>query len=462
MDDERFIVQFPVVSAIRSGHADERFWTLGKVMADGRDLVSDLHAQEQDGADGTGSGGVQWRNGRVDMRLRRLLRQLIAPGETAIAAVASLRLSRVAILAHDGEHGWPRFVFALPNKDKIGGMTDDSRSATLGIAVSLLLFLCRPSGAGTVFATGDMDEQGNILPVKDVAEKLAIIAEKISTAPGDYPHPLHLFMPRMELKDGGTRPVLATHSDLIKTLFAPEITVEAVGHLREVADSLRCHRLAETPRRRLARWMSAILLLSAIGVLGGWLWLNRPRTLDVVTLWPMADSPIRAEKQDDGSFKPLPECQSMNLPAYRVGDHMVLKLRMSDALGTAGAFRGIFHTVVGISHDGGLRLFSNDLSFSSNADADADAGDGMVDYAFPIIPPTGQGVVIVLARRTGPYDGKALLAAARAEIDRLPPDQRINAGLNHFRSGNPGFAAFHYVALPPDDPSCLHRGMANQ
>ena len=83
----------------------------------------------------------------------------------------------------------------------------------------------------------------------------------------------------------------------------------------------------------------------------------------------------------------------------------------------------------------------------------SDEGGGL---SLPIKGPAEAGKLVVLARRTGPFDTEALRARLAAAVEGKAPAERINAAVNSLVKEAPGYLDYSFQTVE-GKPDCANR-----
>ncbi|SMH31814.1 hypothetical protein [Azospirillum agricola] len=345
---------------------------------------------------------------------------------------------------------WPSVSVANFKPGKGSPLTDRTcHSADLGIALALVLGLTRSGGTGTLIATGALGEpdmtarDAPILPVGCLETKFALILKRLEDK--SIAGPGRLFTP-VTTSDG--RPVREAHREVLDAIAGHGLRILPVAGLRAAVAELGAETIPADPLPRWTRAAAAVALTAALGTAGKLVadaYADRPLPL-AATADPATGlaTPLRAKATDDRSgYIPLPGCRigAVGRDAVRAGERLILRVESA-----GGTLDGLHHALVLVSAGSGVKLFTSEM-----VEAVADGG---LNYAIPVAEPAEPGLVVVLARRTRPFDGTAVSRDLRAAMEGLAPTERLNAAANHLRSQAPGYLGIPIQVLKAGDPAC--------
>lgn len=387
--------------------------------------------------------------------------RLYPAGTIALAAIRRLDLKPggLALSRWFGVSPGSAYL-SVSNAPELYGLTpENSASAQLGLALALLMHQCQ-SPARVAVATGELavDDLASVLeggrdnvgvkPVGMLAQKFEAIGRLLIDYKGAaLSSSLPLFFPR-RMETG--EETAAAHTETLVALEAlyraqgVTLAVHPVDSLREAAAILGADRL---PTSRLDRALTGALLAAPLlaGAAAEEHWrLSQPIPMSFAA-FRLEDgveipTPARIVRGEGGQEIVVPECRNnRGKPVYAVGDRLLFNV--------SGG--GPYLAIATISEHSEVKVFPP----QSWGGARPDDGGGL---SLPIKGPAEAGKLVVLARRTGPFDTEALRARLAAAVEGKAPAERINAAVNCLVKEAPGYLDYSFLTVEKE-PDCANR-----
>jgi hypothetical protein len=152
---------------------------------------------------------------------------------------------------------------------------------------------------------------------------------------------------------------------------------------------------------------------------------------------------------DNGGVTMRQPCQAgQELPGYRIGDWLLLRLNLARRHFWAD-WQGAYHVaLVAVARESGTKVFTGQQLGAQGASARLAAG-ASEGYRLPVTAPPEKAVLLVLAG-SSPFSGPEL----RRELDRVvgdvQPGERINTALTSFQDRYPLTLSHTFQVLPPE------------
>ena len=279
----------------------------------------------------------------------------------------------------------PVYLTVTNGPDIIGLNTENSESAELGLALAMVMVRCQSTDHAVV-ATGALsrdagpqaagDDQVAVLPVGGLSGKFKAFQRALTEQKGGaHPSRFKFLIPHKTLDGDETLQTHAADIAALETACAEQgIACEVVpcATLREACRAVGADRLHASGKDRAFSTAVMIILVAAIAGAGIASWMQSEIPMTFVNVADATGqsfvTPVR-QTSDAGisGLRFIQACDDgQNLPIYRDGDQLVVRIRAkSDWL--ADLTGGLRFAFVGISEQSGLKVFQSRIGFGMAA-----------------------------------------------------------------------------------------------
>ncbi len=401
--------------------------------------------------------------------------QLYEAGAIALGAVKRLQLSakRMALFHRLKKKPVSGTLSVTNGPDIVGLHCDHNKSAELGLALGLLMYAGQ-SRDHVVIATGCLaraadpasvlSDDVDVLPVEGLSTKIETIRRSLDQYKGDArTSRFFFFLPDKTSTGEKVSEEFAADLERLKRDFNDrglKLRICPVSTLREATEKLGIKALEVTTADKLfAGGVIAAISLASLSI-AAWLWLSAPIELSFaqVTLasGDSVSSPTRAQYNVKAKRYTLVETciGDRNLPAYKAGEWMIVRTRISAAGWFTSVFGGYHFALVSVSEKSGIKVFPpNTFHKGLTNRSDETSVSGELSVALPVTGPAESNKIIILARRLSPFNVEALQQGLTKEIADVPPARYVNRTVSYLSQQAPGYLDYSFLSVVKE-PEC--------